>query len=776
MSAQLDAIPDFIQIKSLDDLRKERNVYQSKIESLWKEIANDFEWTAEHPELSLKTIALLDLNKQLKSDTLQTLKIIAAKHLHQELSDELVKAVIMDAVNEDNWGFILKLVEAGISPNLIISEGNTLLHLAIRHSKEIVVSELLANKANPNIPNDELFSPLHLAAQAGLKAACTDLIEYKADVNAIDYNEKTPLHHATEWDHEEVARELISKGADVDQRDSLGTPAVYQVIVGGSDEFAIELLGKMYSLDAIDALKQTCLHMACYHLRTPIALFLIDQGVQLNLCDGFGSTPLHYACEKSLVDVVDKLLERNALPDIENHQHSYPFHTALMKKNTLILECFAKHLAPLDWEKYQVYQWLLAENYDEARAIINTWKESEKKKEILAEVINDEIISAYLIESQPEWVASFISSADLETMNHETKLNLVALLPPEEIYLTLEEWDPYDQQDWLETEIELEETGDEEYLTETVQIGLMTINAEWIEHIQWGEDDPSSYSTQLICDTEEVLERLPPLAFAAAACSPMLRPILIKCITIIPPDKLAILIPVLNDVEFVHLAENQNHDEQCNLLRVATEEQKIAFLENVTLEHSQIVRDWLINDHIDLYRQLEMVIDRKMLIGVDYREQAQKLVEDLEKASARLPAAILHNTIKWKRMLKALKTHGGSDRLTHLIEQLVEKKITQSENVSVQIERLRTSVYEESSLGLSPPEEEEIPDEFLCGIYQTVMKEPVTAHGHTFEKEAISTWLANHDNCPLCRAPITMDDFKENEELKQRIEESGIGT
>lgn len=743
MSSQIDAIPDFIRQKSLQEIRDDRGAYESKIAMLWAEKSKDLEWTADHPDLSLKLIALLNQEEQLKSEALQLLKVIAGKILQKEMTTQVLTGVLEDAIDRERWEFILKLIEAGISPDYVIDEKCSLLHAAVR---------------------------------GGHKEVCAKLIELGAEVNAVDDKERSPLHLALEQNEEDIARELIANGADVDQRDDMGVPPAYHAIVSGSDELAIEILSRMHTLNEVDTLSQTCLHMACCHARTSIALFIISEGVLLNQRDGYGNSPLHYACEKSLVDVVDRLLEKRAIPDMENHNQAYPFCLSLKEKDSAILDCFAKHLPPLEWEKLQIYQWLLLDEYDKAREIVSAWKESEAAQEILTEVIKDEVIADYLIGSFPDWVESFIASADLDEMEHDYKLLLLPLLPPDEIYRTLNEWDQYDQNEWLETEIELEETADGEMLTEPVHTGLLTINFEWIEHIQWEDNNPYSYSNQLITDTVEVLERLPVLAFAAAACSPMLRPVLIKCLTIIPPAKLNIFVPLLSEVEFVHLAENLSFEMQCNLLSAAKEEQKIAFLQNVALEYDPLIRDWLFNGHSDMYRQLEIIIDKKILSKGDYLQQAQKLVADIEDASMRLPSAVQRSALKWKRMLHALTNRSGSDQLRLLTEQLVKSKIDQIQHIPVQIDRLRRSIYEESRLGLSPPEEQEIPDEYLCGIMQTVMKDPVTSHGHSFEREAIKIWLDNNHTCPICRASVTMADFANNTELKQQIEESGIGT
>jgi len=48
------------------------------------------------------------------------------------------------------------------------------------------------------------------------------------------------------------------------------------------------------------------------------------------------------------------------------------------------------------------------------------------------------------------------------------------------------------------------------------------------------------------------------------------------------------------------------------------------------------------------------------------------------------------------------------------------------------------------------------PDDFRCPITTVVMRDPVVAaDGHTYEREAIATWLAKHHTSPLTREVIS---------------------
>jgi hypothetical protein len=60
----------------------------------------------------------------------------------------------------------------------------------------------------------------------------------------------------------------------------------------------------------------SALHRAAIRNRADAAVCLLQSGASSNITDLAGRTPLHHACSLSSLDVVRKLCEWNALPDI----------------------------------------------------------------------------------------------------------------------------------------------------------------------------------------------------------------------------------------------------------------------------------------------------------------------------------------------------------------------------------------------------------------------------------------------------------------------------
>ena len=66
-----------------------------------------------------------------------------------------------------------------------------------------------------------------------------------------------------------------------------------------------------------------------------------------------------------------------------------------------------------------------------------------------------------------------------------------------------------------------------------------------------------------------------------------------------------------------------------------------------------------------------------------------------------------------------------------------------------------------------------IPEEFLCPITTALMIDPVLgSDGHTYERSAITEWLAHHQTSPITRETMTIAGLKPNYALKATIERS----
>ena len=64
----------------------------------------------------------------------------------------------------------------------------------------------------------------------------------------------------------------------------------------------------------------------------------------------------------------------------------------------------------------------------------------------------------------------------------------------------------------------------------------------------------------------------------------------------------------------------------------------------------------------------------------------------------------------------------------------------------------------------------QVPEELLCPITLMPMKDPVIASdGRTYERSAITEWLANHSTSPLTREPMSVSTLKSNYTVKSML-------
>jgi U-box domain len=64
-----------------------------------------------------------------------------------------------------------------------------------------------------------------------------------------------------------------------------------------------------------------------------------------------------------------------------------------------------------------------------------------------------------------------------------------------------------------------------------------------------------------------------------------------------------------------------------------------------------------------------------------------------------------------------------------------------------------------------------VPDEFICPLTLTVMRDPVVSKfGHSYERDAILSWLVEHrQTCPLTRKPLSLGGIITNHQLRGQI-------
>jgi hypothetical protein len=115
-------------------------------------------------------------------------------------------------------------------------------------------------------------------------------------------------------------------------------------------------------------------------------------------------------------------------------------------------------------------------------------------------------------------------------------------------------------------------------------------------------------------------------------------------------------------------------------------------------------------------------------------------------------------------------------------------KFTKRRLASHPLQHYRTNAYTETLSYITPllaimstPTEVEIPEEFVCPITQQLFQDPVMdCLKHTYERNAILSWIGAHGTCPLTRRPLKPSNLIPNVLMDTRIalwkHENGLET
>ncbi|WP_431052374.1 ankyrin repeat domain-containing protein [Roseateles sp. L2-2] len=125
------------------------------------------------------------------------------------------------AARNDHASTVMKLLLAGVDPNVRDAQGNTALHVAIREESGKSFETLLKSPGTDvSAINQAGETPLMLAALKGQLDWVKELVKRGAFVNEPGWS---ALHYAAAGPSEQVVRWLVAQGADIDARSANGT-------------------------------------------------------------------------------------------------------------------------------------------------------------------------------------------------------------------------------------------------------------------------------------------------------------------------------------------------------------------------------------------------------------------------------------------------------------------------------------------------------------------------------------------------------------------------
>lgn len=282
-------------------------------------------------------------------------------HEAQEFIDHNKDSVFKQLLKKNPIGFLTEAIahsninaiayaiqnDSRIGIKFLYCKGRSVLHEAVIHNNEFLVSWLLDNnnfkqigkKVNPDTLDVFRLTPLHIAAKKGLYTIANQLILAEATIDAQDCLASTPLHYATINNKKNIVGLLLFFNARITMQDCLGNTPLHQAALKGHTSIVEELLN--YDPGMIRNVKnkfgQTALHYAAQKGFLNIVSILLKRKIYLdkglfahcanpNDSDCKGNTPLHYAAKSGNISVIEELLKFNADPNITNIYCETPLH------------------------------------------------------------------------------------------------------------------------------------------------------------------------------------------------------------------------------------------------------------------------------------------------------------------------------------------------------------------------------------------------------------------------------------------------------------------
>ncbi|XP_020368232.1 nuclear factor of kappa light polypeptide gene enhancer in B-cells inhibitor, alpha b [Rhincodon typus] len=198
--------------------------------------------------------------------------------------------------------------------DFISEDGDTFLHLAIIHTANEIVSQILANTQS----GDQ-----YLHRQNNLK--------------------QTPLHLAVITQQPDVLRALLWVGGDLGPRDINGNSALHiacEMNLFLCVKTISDFLTRHHTRELLDSKNYnglTCLQLAVKNRLHKMVVYLIQIGADINAQEpSSGRTALHLAVEEQDAEMVSLLLQCGADPNVLTYNGCTPYHLTLGRENSRI--------------------------------------------------------------------------------------------------------------------------------------------------------------------------------------------------------------------------------------------------------------------------------------------------------------------------------------------------------------------------------------------------------------------------------------------------------
>ncbi|KAL7987017.1 hypothetical protein Chor_005936, partial [Crotalus horridus] len=230
------------------------------------------------------------------------------------------------AIQRQDSKSALFLLEHQANIGVRTQDGETALQLAIKNQLPLVVDAICTRGADMSVPDEKGNPPLWLALENNLEDIASTLVRHGCDATCWGPGPsgclQTLLHRAIDENSEQIACFLIRSGCDVNSPRQPGAN-------GEGDEEAHD--------------RQTPLHLAaCWGLEETVQC-LLEFGANVNAQDAEGKTPIHVAIINQHNSIIQMMILHSAIQlNLRDRQGLTPFACAMTYKNNKAAEAILR--------------------------------------------------------------------------------------------------------------------------------------------------------------------------------------------------------------------------------------------------------------------------------------------------------------------------------------------------------------------------------------------------------------------------------------------------